>query len=223
MHGDEVYGIELYNAILTKHPELADYISLIVGNERAYSERKRYIDTDMNRSFGLAKESHELQEIARLKTTLRTTKPDYILDIHTTRRDSGNFFISGELNASRIAICSLFNFDVCVMKDPVINTSFIGNNSKAISLEYSLKSIDASTTLNFIENTTKLITQAPLANANTNQTIYEVERLISPDEYSSYSPLVNYEIKNEGTALMVPKDESEMDAEYFGFWCKEAA
>lgn len=219
MHGTETYGIDLYNAFVEAHPVLADHVQLIIGNELAYEKKVRYIDVDMNRHYGQVGTSHESKEIGRVEALLESFAPDYIIDVHTTKRDSGVFFISDEPNDIRRAIFDMLTIDVCVMKDSVVKSSFIGAHGNAVSLEYSLKSISEYTTDTFLSALANLIEEKP---GEGQGTVYNVSKLISKDDWAKYAGIKNYDEKAEGVALMVPVDNSEMDAEYYGFWCKPA-
>lgn len=220
MHGDEVYGIELYEKFIQRLPELKNYIQLIIGNEGAYNQQTRYVDTDMNRQYQTDGDSHESSEIKRVDRLINVFNPDYIIDIHTTRRDSGVFFISDTVNTKRQRIYDMLDIDVCIMHDRVIKQSLIGNYTSAVSLEYSLTSISDTTTTAFINSLKNLIIGQ---NSRIhNQRLYKVSQLITSEEWKKYSKLAKYEVKSEGMALMVPRDASEMDAEYFGFWCEKS-
>lgn len=120
MHGIETYGIDLCNEFVKTYPELSHNIQLIIGNERAYKDQIRYIDVDMNRHYGSTDSTHESTEIARVENALEQFSPDYIIDIHTTKRDSGVFFISDTPNETRKVLFDMIPIDVCVIKDPVI-------------------------------------------------------------------------------------------------------
>ena len=220
MHGDEVYGIELYNAFVLAHPDLSDYIKLVIGNEAAYEKSTRFIDSDLNRHYNSSLTDHESTELDRIEKVISDIGPDYVLDIHTTRRSSGIFYISDELNESRTRLCAMLSFDICVMRDAVIRKSFIGNHDNAISLEYSLDAISTQTTNDFVEAARKLIDDEP--SVLDESKIYHADRLITYDEWSKYPGLKNRDLEAEGIALMVPADQSEMDAEYYGFWCTSA-
>lgn len=221
MHGDEVYGIELYDRFVKLFPDLASHVRLIIGNEEAYRQRTRFIDVDMNRQYQADDDSYELQEIKRVDYIIDGFKPDYIIDIHTTRRDSGVFFISDAVNNERQRIYDMLDIDVCVMQDEVIKQSLIGNYPNAVSLEYSLAAISDATTNTFIDSLKSLvINRIP---SISNKRLYKVSKLITNEEWENYKGLANYDIKPEGMALMVPRDISEMDAEYFGFWCTDFA
>lgn len=220
MHGDEVYGIELYQRFVEYYPQLGQYIKLIIGNQVAKDRNTRYIDEDMNRAYGSKFVSHEKTEIERVEREIKEFDPVYIIDIHTTRRDSGVFYISGEVNSIRQRIFDMLDIDVCIMNDPVIERSFIGNHSNAVSLEYSLRDITADTTRQFVEASTKLING--VNSSLHNSRLYGAKSLITRREWSRYPGLQTYDKKSEGIALMVPADEGEMDAEYYGFWCDKS-
>lgn len=219
MHGDEVYGMELYRQSIELFPQLKNYVKLIIGNKEAYKRQTRFIDTDMNRHYQVEDDSYESREIERVDQLINVFQPDYIIDIHTTRRDSGVFFISDIANTERQRIYDMLDIDVCVMRNEVIKRSLIGNYPNAVSLEYSLSSISNATTATFVESLNNLVTGK--TGDISNKRLYEVSKLITSDEWERYRELKNYELKTEGMALMVPKNISEMDAEYFGFWCKK--
>jgi len=218
IHGDETYGIDLYNAFIATYPDLAESVQLIIGNQQAYQEQKRFIDSDMNRHYAEKVVDHENEELTRVEKSLNDFVPDYIIDVHTTRRDSGIFFISDQPNQARQAIYSVLPVDVCIMKDAVITKSFIGHHLNAVSLEYSIHSISERSTAEFVEGLAALLSGQEVT--TTKSRMYDVTKLISKDEWLNYPGMKNYDIKPEGTALMVPADVSEVDTEYFGFWCQ---
>lgn len=219
MHGDEVYGIELYNAFVKRYPDKANKVKIIIGNEKAHQQNVRFIDADMNRQYSAAGSSHERQEIARVDAALKAFGPDYIIDIHTTKRDSGIFFISDKPNRVRQRIYDMLDIDVCIMKDVVIRQSLIGAYENAVSLEYSLRSISQETTSSFVDALFGLVYDSSIERNNRRK--YVATRLISKDEWEKYKGLKSYEQKPEGISLMVPADISEMNATYFGFWCEK--
>ena len=48
----------------------------------------------------------------------------------------------------------------------------------------------------------------------------ESSLVVSKEEWLKYKGIKNYDILPEGTALMIPANNLEMDAEYYGFWCR---
>ena len=217
MHGDEVYGIELYDHFTKKYPSLSSSVQLIIGNKLAYEKNVRFIDADMNRQYGSRYRTHEQCEVTRVDSQIKKFNPKYIIDVHTTRRNSGIFFISDSPNKKRQRIYDMLDIDICIMKDRVIKTSLIGNYSNAVSLEYSIRSITLRKTQQFIDALAGLV-QGSKQEIDNNR-IYYAKKLISKDEWQNHKELKNYDKTPEGIALMVPADTSEMDAEYFGFWC----
>ncbi len=219
MHGNETYGFELFDSFVKLYPELQSQVKLVIGNIEAFKRKIRFIDNDMNRSYAKDAIGHEKSEILRTEKILTEFNPDFIIDIHTTKRDSGIFFLSNGLSKAKNKICEQIGYDVVVLNHDFTRHSFIGNHDNAISLEYSLSMISGNTTLSFCNNLASLIKGE--TKWTPKQKVYNFLREISKVEYEHYSGLANYENKTEGVAIMVPKDKSEMDAEYYGFWCKE--
>lgn len=171
----------------------------------------------MNRQYQAEVASYESKEIKRVNQLISRFNPDYIIDVHTTRRNSGVFFISDIVNTERQRIYDMLDIDVCIMQDKVVKQSLIGNYPNAVSLEYSLASISEETTTKFVESLNELVLEK--TSRAHNKRLYRVSRLIKKEEWQKYKGFTNYELEPEGMALMVPKNVSEMDAEYFGFWC----
>lgn len=83
-HGNELLGIKLYQRLLQKHSALLEYIDFIIGNPRAYTARTRYTECDLNRSYQSQGTRYEEQRAQTIRRHIATTKPDIILDMHTT-------------------------------------------------------------------------------------------------------------------------------------------
>jgi len=83
-HGNELLGIKLYRRLLTKRTPLLEHVDFIIGNPRAFAARTRYIEHDLNRSYQSDGASYEEQRAHDIKKYIATTKPDLILDMHTT-------------------------------------------------------------------------------------------------------------------------------------------
>lgn len=87
IHGNEVGGIEVFidllNKIQSEKVILRSNLRFMLGNVEAYCEDKRYLETDMNRSFGL--DEHRTKEELRaheLEKFLIDT--DVLVDLHQT-------------------------------------------------------------------------------------------------------------------------------------------
>ena len=123
MHGNEPAGVKAIELVLKmlevepiRHPHFkyhGNFVGL-VGNLKAFSEDRRYIDKDLNRSFDAVKlESykqanptelnHEELEFVELDRTVRALIEKYdpteviLLDLHTTSSHGGIFTICRDL------------------------------------------------------------------------------------------------------------------------------
>jgi succinylglutamate desuccinylase len=98
IHGNEVGGLpvvtKILDQILTGEIKLKSTIGIALGNIEAAREGRRFLDRDLNRSFGMGSlsESREGQRARQLQQLLRQSR--YLLDIHQTREPSRTpFFI----------------------------------------------------------------------------------------------------------------------------------
>ncbi len=98
VHGNEVGGLpvvtRLLDQILTGEIQLKSTIGIALGNIEAARVGRRFLDRDLNRSFGMGSlgESREGQRARQLQELLRRSR--YLFDIHQTREPSQTpFFI----------------------------------------------------------------------------------------------------------------------------------
>ncbi len=87
VHGNEVGGIEVFFKLLedirTKRLNPKSNLRMILGNVDAYLEDKRFIETDLNRAFGLTE--HKKKEELRAKEFEKYLQDtDVLIDIHQT-------------------------------------------------------------------------------------------------------------------------------------------
>ena len=83
VHGDEPAGKKAIKKVLEKDYDYKKAVKFIIANEEALEEDKRFLDTDMNRSFPGDIDSDLLEErlAAELLNEIGDSK---VLDIHTT-------------------------------------------------------------------------------------------------------------------------------------------
>ena len=117
-HGDETLGLEFFEYLQAHFANMMPSIEYVCANPRAYEEKTRFIDSDMNRSYALRNKPRpyeELQADALLKH-IAMNDYDYILDIHTTTTDVGLCLIFASshqsllpriINASSIIVTAL--------------------------------------------------------------------------------------------------------------------
>jgi len=83
-HGDELLGIKVYERLLSQRSPLLEQIDFLVGNPRAYAQKTRYTETDLNRSYGVTGDSYEQQRAREIQQYMSDSRPDLVLDMHTT-------------------------------------------------------------------------------------------------------------------------------------------
>ena len=107
VHGNELIGIYLVRELKKRGIQLPGLvIDFLLGNPKAIMECRRYIDKDLNRSFGpqaLGEDSH-IYEYERAKVIKRRLKGcDFLIDLHTTTANMGLTLVLGsedELSAA---------------------------------------------------------------------------------------------------------------------------
>lgn len=123
IHGDERIGaavLEELRKILTT-TDLRSDVYLVLGNPEAYRENKRYIDTDMNRLFGVNRDvvspgdTVEEKRVAEIAPVL--SESHYLLDIHSTIKQSVPF-VYCEPDAAHIALATLMGVEYIVSPPP---------------------------------------------------------------------------------------------------------
>jgi succinylglutamate desuccinylase len=90
-HGNEPVGIEVIKNLEEKKAmsSLHEY-DCFLANPLAYKEKKRFIDTDLNRTFGVkgCRKGNEGIESKNLTSKIKG-KYDFVLDLHTTTSNMG--------------------------------------------------------------------------------------------------------------------------------------
>jgi succinylglutamate desuccinylase len=91
IHGNEVVGIQLLNEVLallaSRQVNLTFPLAVALGNYRAVEQGARYLEKDLNRSFGGAQgNAWEITRAAELTTVL--SKTWYFVDFHQTSQPS---------------------------------------------------------------------------------------------------------------------------------------
>lgn len=92
-HGNELLGVRLFHRLLQQRSALLEHIDFIVGNPRAYATDKRFIETDLNRSYLSDGTSYEEQRAREIEQYIIRVQPDIILDMHTTNCDQPSCLI----------------------------------------------------------------------------------------------------------------------------------
>lgn len=99
-HGNELLGPKLYQRLLQKRSPLLEHIDFIIGNPRAYVQRIRYTEHDLNRSYGVDGDSYEHERAREIEQHIERTQPDIIIDMHTTTSVQPNCLIVADMTGS---------------------------------------------------------------------------------------------------------------------------
>lgn len=110
-HGNEPVGVEVVKALKSQkfrspHHEYETFI----GNPEALKQKKRFVDSDLNRAFGKNSLPYGL-ELARSKELTKEIKGkfDLIIDLHTTTTNMGLTAILNNSNSITRQTCCFLN------------------------------------------------------------------------------------------------------------------
>jgi succinylglutamate desuccinylase len=110
LHGTEPYGLEVVN-------RLPVFFPFFIGNEKALKENKRFIDTDLNRSFP-GKENGNHEEKIAYELVSKLNSFDYIIDLHSSSNNSPIFGIITKPNCQKIDFAKQLGLSkLVIMKD----------------------------------------------------------------------------------------------------------
>lgn len=118
-HGNEYTGVWCVKSMESTKDEVdrkykSLSISTLIGNPVAFLQNRRFVDTDLNREFTKSKlseektttvESKRAKEVNEIlgpkfgETTLESSKPDVVIDLHTTTTNMGLSIIIAEGDA----------------------------------------------------------------------------------------------------------------------------
>lgn len=112
IHGDEPCGVAAVTQLMEQAPVVDRPVALIVANELAVEQGKRYIETDLNRAFpGVPAGSHEDRLAARLDTLLEGVS---VLALHSTQSHDEPFAVVEEVTDRTRRICRRLPIDAVV-------------------------------------------------------------------------------------------------------------
>lgn len=131
-HGNELLGVKLYERLLKKRSPLLEHIDFIIGNPRAYAARRRYIDCDMNRSYGKKGQAYDEIRAREIAKYIRQTKPDLVLDMHTTTCHQPVCLIVGNTDGdTKRRFLRASHVEAMLRVQPMDSIVTLGNNTAA--------------------------------------------------------------------------------------------
>ncbi|MCA9460433.1 MAG: succinylglutamate desuccinylase/aspartoacylase family protein, partial [Nanoarchaeota archaeon] len=90
VHGNETYSLKVFKR-LKKINLLSGGIDFYLVNKVAFEKKRRFIDTDLNRSFNINEKSYEVNLAKEIIKILESY--NYIIDLHSTTSKTNPFLI----------------------------------------------------------------------------------------------------------------------------------
>lgn len=135
-HGNEVLGEELYKYIKTKRPELLQYVTYKVANQRAKKANVRYIDADMNRSYDGGSKTYEQRQAKQVLKYIEANSFDLVLDLHTCFSVMPACLILPQDFKGVLQFVRSSSLDkIMIVANDVVKTSLIGRCPNAVAIE----------------------------------------------------------------------------------------
>lgn len=175
-HGNERFGKVVIDDV---HADtgLSVQVRTILANERAYELNRRWIDTDLNRSFNRSDISGHEADIAP-SLLAECKKSQYILDIHTTKADERFIPIVTNLTKGvRYILSHLEAENVAFIKAAEAPHSLIGNHPAAVSLEFGEEYSESDKAAHIAMNAIKGVLSGEYGDYRSKR-IYEIDSLI---------------------------------------------
>lgn len=106
-HGNEPVGIEVMRLFREGNTQYPNPFQCFWGNPKAYELKKRYVDTDLNRAFGIngIKKGYEEQRSQELEGQIKGHF-DLCVDLHTTTSNMGLTLILNNTNSLTQKVCA---------------------------------------------------------------------------------------------------------------------
>lgn len=217
-HGNELLGEQLYRHLQLLYPEYLPQVDFLIANPLARDQGIRYVETDLNRSYNKPTISYEEKQATKILQYIRKTKPGVVLDLHTTTCDQPSCFIIATISNENMSYLRASNISrIVMMNGNIVKNSLIGNCTKAISIEVSIKRINT----NLLDNLSKDIINflGDKGSHNTKQ-LFEVNDHLLKSEIDAddLRELQNFKKSKFGFyPILVGEQAYKKDKMYFGF------
>lgn len=190
-HGDELFGLKVL-----AHLEALGLpnIKLKIGHPEAIAKKRRFIDRDLNRSFGDSTyDGREFNIAQRITSEILECNPDIILDLHTSRGNVGKVAIAASTSPILQTIAAHLGMEHFVtMPRSIAKVSLIGQfPERAMSLEFGAGQ-RSDRLAQDVANAIARLQDQTLHKSSTKIAHYIVERMIENHEAKDQS-LVNYQ------------------------------
>lgn len=221
-HGNEVAGIRVLNQVLKLFKEgVIEFpcpIAFVLANPWASKQDVRFIERDLNRSFGcMSNHLHEEKRAKDLEPILRDTS--YLVDFHQTIEPSQKPFFIFPYSDNGFGFAQSISQDIPVVthwaggfsKDGACSDEFVNNHGGVgITIELGQKGFDwyqegvgLQVALNAISSVTKLLRQEEVQLKSANAEIYTWSDVIINPGSGAYldEGWYNFQWVNKGQRL----------------------
>ena len=217
-HGNELLGPNLLAYMLAKRSKLLENIEFIIANPRAYAKNVRYIESDLNRSYGLGLDTYEGQRTKVIEERIRLLKPELVLDFHTTTAEQPNILITADKNNEVVQrfINSSAVKDILVVK-PLNDITTVVSNFAAYEVPNSHLNDDL-----YEQIYTDIERYLDGKIVDQERTFYKMTGKILPEEEKSITSLENFVYNDELQAVpaFLGEEAYKQDGTYAGFRLK---
>ena len=215
-HGNELLGGQLYE-YLRERPIDGLRVDFYLANQRAHKAGVRYVESDMNRSYGPGEQTYERGRAARLLSHLSEHQYDLVLDAHTTTVEQEPCFIAASIDGPAAAFmraCHITN--VVVMEHEFVRQSLIGHVAQAVSVEISNSQL---TDELFERLRDDLVAYAVGAKPYSRKQVFAVRELLKKTEVSDPdAPMENFRLSSDGFyPVLVGENSYKKQTDYLGF------
>lgn len=186
IHGNEKFGLKVLSHLDINSPN----IRVRVGHPEAIAKNKRFIGSDLNRSFRDKANTTEARLAKSIEQEISSFAPNYVIDIHTSITDVGIVAIMAERNdKTELLAHTLGATNMVIMSPEFTKNSLIGcapDRSISLELGRGLRSD------NLARKIAQSITHLPEAKFDTKQKLplFQVTSTIKKD-YKHFDKLSN--------------------------------
>lgn len=218
-HGDELLGAQLYAYITANKPELLPNIQYFCANPLAFARNKRFIDSDMNRSYGDTSIGYEADQAEQLASLIKSSDFTYVIDCHTTTTKVGVCFITSRRNQIIDAIINAGSDigNIIVMRQDIAALSLLSVSPNILALEVNIAISTSETTLQSLLSMVENLIQGSHLPA-TYRNLYHISGFIKPNDLpqDERNNLQNFKEHKGKYPILYGGDTAHRT--YRGFW-----
>ncbi len=188
-HGDEKTGIEVVGMLdrIKEESLLYEHITTLIANPKASKKNVRFVETNLNQSFGV-KDPQSYEEKRAVEIMPLLTGHDFILDFHNTTSRTTCAIVTETPTESQRAVIRCFGFDKVVIMPP--GGSLSGQYPlKTVSFEISNSDRGYFSSTYFVEKITRMYELPTEKSSDVH--FFRFEGKVSKDTFSKLEMNIN--------------------------------